>query len=55
MEEKAQRQLDEATAQAELDATLSADEDLVKKYSGGSDASVEEELARIRKEMEGLK
>lgn len=55
MEEKAQRQLDEATAQAELDATLSADEDLVKKYSGGSDASVEEELARIRKEMEGSK
>lgn len=51
MEAKAERQLDEASAHAQLDGMFSADEDLVEKYAGGSSASVDAELEQMRKEM----
>ena len=52
MEEKAQRMLDESAAAAELN-TAPADpaEELEAKYSNGGDASVDEELARLKAEM----
>ena len=52
MEEKAQRQLDQATAAAELDAepedSVAA---LEAKYSAGGTSSVDDELARMKAEM----
>lgn len=53
MEQKAQRMLDEATAAAELNAPPEdSAADLEEKYTAGS-ASVEDELARLKAELEG--
>lgn len=52
MEEKAQAMLDRANAAAELDApTPDAASELAEKYSGGGDAAVDAELARMKAEM----
>lgn len=52
MEEKAQAMLDQAAAAAELSAgPEDPAEDLMKKYQGGGDASVDDELARMKAEM----
>lgn len=53
MEQKANERLDRATAAAELDDAMSADEDLLDKYSHGGSASVDDELARLKAEMSG--
>lgn len=53
MEQKAQRMLDEATVAAELNAPPEdSAADLEKKYTAGS-ASVDDELARLKAELEG--
>ena len=53
MEQKAQQMLDEATAAAELSAPpADSAAELEEKYTNGS-ASVEDELARLKAEMEG--
>ena len=53
MEAKAQKMLDSATAEAELNLDASQDEanDIMDKYSGGGDAAVEDELAKLKAEM----
>lgn len=51
MEAKADKMLDSAMAEAELNATGSADDDLVKKYSGTGSASVEDELEAMKKDL----
>lgn len=53
MESKAQKMLDSATAEAELNLDSSADEasDIVDKYGTGSDTSVDDELAKMKAEM----
>ena len=43
--------LDRANAEAELNASETSSDDLVKKYSNGSDASVDEEYERMKKEL----
>ncbi len=51
MEAKANRMLDEANANAQLNADAAADTDLVKKYSTGSNASVDDDLAALKAEL----
>lgn len=51
MEDKANQMLDRANAEAELNASESSSDDLVKKYSSGSDASVDEEYEKMKKEL----
>lgn len=53
MESKAQKMLDSATAEAELNLDSSADEvsDIVGKYGAGSDTEVDDELAKVKAEM----
>lgn len=53
MESKAQKMLDSATAEAELNLDSSADEasDIVGKYGAGSDTAVDDELAKMKAEM----
>lgn len=53
MEAKANKMLDSAQAEAELNADMAAEGDLVNKYSAGSSASVEEELAALKAEING--
>lgn len=50
MEAKADRMLNEANAMAELN-TQSSNEDLANKYLAGGDASVDDELARLKAEV----
>ena len=51
MEAKANNMLDRANAEAELNASETSTDDLVNKYSSGSDASVDEELAKMKAEL----
>lgn len=52
MEEKADRMLAEENAMAQLDSSSADPADaLAEKYGAASDASVEDELARLKKEM----
>ena len=52
MEEKANRMLDEANAKASLnEKPVSEAEKLAEKYSGASNASVDDELARMKAEL----
>lgn len=51
MEEKANRMLDAATAEAELNAGTHSTEDLAAKYAAGGDSSVDDELARMKAEL----
>lgn len=51
MEEKASRMLDEANANASLDAAFTTEQDLMEKYSGGGDASVDAEIEAMKKEL----
>lgn len=51
MEDKANQMLDRANAEAELNSSETSSDDLVKKYSSGSDASVDEEYERMKKEL----
>lgn len=53
MEAKAQKMLDSATAEAELNLDSSKDEvsDIVDKYGAGSDTAVDDELAKMKAEM----
>ena len=51
MEAKADKMLDAAMAEAELNAHLSADDDLAKKYGGAHGKSVDDELAAMKAAM----
>ena len=51
MEAKADNMLDRANAEAELNASETSTDDLVNKYASGSDASVDEELAKMKAEL----
>lgn len=52
MEAKANKMLDEANAEAELNEGVHSTDDLVDKYaSGGNDVSVDDELARMKAEL----
>ena len=53
MEDRANKMLDSALAEAELNAGVSADNDVVNKYSAGSTATVEDELAALKAEISG--
>lgn len=50
-EAKADKMLDQANAEAELEAGLHADDDLVGKYATSSSADTESELERMKKEL----
>lgn len=52
MEAKANKMLDEANAEAELNEGVHSTDDLVDKYaSGGNDVSVDDELARMKADL----
>lgn len=51
MEAKADKMLDSAMAEAELNAEAEAGNDLIDKYSAGCSASVEDELAALKAEL----
>lgn len=52
MEEKAQRRLDQSSASVQLNGIGGSEaEDLNKKYSSGSSASVDSELERMKREL----
>lgn len=52
MEDKANRMLDSAMAEAELSADMDAENDLVNKYvSGGSSSTVDDELAAMKTKL----
>ena len=53
MEAKAQKMLDSATADAELNISASTNEtqDIVDKYTGSGDSAVDDELAKLKAEM----
>lgn len=52
MEAKANKMLDEANAEAELNEGVHSTDDLADKYaSGGNDVSVDDELARMKAEL----
>lgn len=51
MEAKAQKMLDQAEAQAELIANTKKTDDLVEKYSSGSKASVDDEMAQMKAKL----
>lgn len=48
MEAKADKMLDSANAEAELNAGTSTADDIADKYTSGGDASVDDELARMK-------
>lgn len=48
MEDKADKMLDSAMAEAELNAGSASDKDLLGKYSSGCQASVDDELAKMK-------
>ena len=50
-EKEAQRRLDAAQAEANLNASVTADEDLVDKYATASSASVDDEFAKMKAEL----
>lgn len=51
MEDKANRMLDAATAEAELNAGTHSTDDLADKYAAGGSSSVDDELARMKVEL----
>lgn len=51
MEAKADKMLDQATAEAELNAGSNTAGDLIDKYATGGNATVEDELARMKAEL----
>ena len=51
MEEKANKMLDAANAEAELNAGTNTADDIASKYTTGGDASVDDELAKLKAEM----
>lgn len=51
MEAKADKMLDSANAEAELNAGTHTVDDIADKYTSGGDASVDDELARMKAEM----
>lgn len=51
MSAKADKMLDQAMAEAELNAGSGGAEDLAAKYASGTDASVEDELAKLKASM----
>lgn len=51
MEAKADKMLDQATAEAELNAGANTAGDLIDKYATGGNATVEDELARMKAEL----
>lgn len=51
MEAKANRRLDAAMAEAELNAGATSTEDLAAKYMSGGGASVDDELAKMKAEL----
>lgn len=51
MEAKADAALDKAMAARDLNKSGSAGDDLLKKYGGGSSASVDDELAKLKAEL----
>ncbi len=53
MEQKANERLDRANAQADLHDMADEDDDLVDKYGAGGSASVEDELAALKAELNG--
>lgn len=53
LEDKANKMLDSAMAEAELNAGVSAPSDIVNKYAVGSSVSVDDELAALKAEING--
>lgn len=51
MEAKANKMLDSANAEAELNAGTSSADDLADKYAGGSTVEVDDELAKMKAEL----
>lgn len=51
MEAKANKMLDAANAEANLNAGTHTSSDLAEKYSSGSDATVDDELAKMKAEL----
>ena len=51
MEAKADKMLDEAEAESELNEDAESDEDLADKYAAGGDADVESELAAMKAKL----
>lgn len=51
MEEKANKMLDSALAEAELNSSTESEDDVTERYLGQSDANVDAELERLKKEM----
>lgn len=51
MEEKADKLLDAANAEAELNEGIHSTADLADKYASGSSASVDDELAQMKAEL----
>lgn len=51
IEEKADKMLNSAMAEAELAGDAMKQDDLLGKYSGGSDSTVDDELARMKAEL----
>lgn len=51
MEQKADKMLDSANAEAELNSGVHSTADLADKYTNGSDASVDDELNRMKTEL----
>lgn len=51
MEDKANRRLDSALAEAELNAGATSTDDLAAKYMSGGGSSVDDELAKMKKEL----
>lgn len=51
MEEKANKMLDAAEAEADLKAGSETADDVVDKYLNGDDSAVDDELARMKAEM----
>ena len=51
MEEKANKMLDAANAEAELNAGTNTADDIASKYTTGGDVSVDDELAKLKAEM----
>jgi len=51
MEDKANRMLDTAKTEADLNPGVTPTDDLAVKYASGGSASVEDELARMKAEL----
>ena len=52
MEAKANRRLDSALAEAELNAGMTSTDDLAAKYMSGGESGVDDELAKMKAELE---